>query len=157
MDEKIYLTKEGHQKLVERLEILTKEEMPAVIERIKIAREQGDLSENAEYTAAREEQARIDGEIKEIEAQLKVAVILQAEGKQKGVVSIGSKVKIFDGSVNEEAVYQIVGTAEANIIENKISNESLVGKSLIGKKVGSTVTIEAQIGNYDIKILQIIG
>lgn len=157
MNEKIYLTEEGKQKLVERLDYLTKVEMPAIVERIKIAREQGDLSENAEYTAARDEQARVDGEIKEIEAQLKVAVIYSNDGSKKGVVTIGSKVKIHDGSVGEDAVYQIVGTAESNIIENKISNDSIVGKSLLGKKVGETVEISAPIGKYSVKILEILA
>ena len=156
MNDKIYLTEEGRQKLLERLDYLTKIEMPQVVERIKIAREQGDLSENAEYTAAREEQARVDGEIKEIEAQLKVAVNYSQDGK-RDTVSIGSKVKIYDSLMEEEAVYQIVGTAEANIIENKISNESEVGKSLLGKKVGDEVTVNAQIGAYKVKILEILA
>jgi transcription elongation factor GreA len=157
MSEKIYLTEEGRQKLVDRLEYLTKTELPAIVERIKIAREQGDLSENAEYTSARDEQARVSGEISEIEAQLKVAVIYSQDDRKKGVVSIGSTVKVFDGLENEEATYQIVGTAEANIIENKISNESLVGKSLLGRKIGETVEIDSQMGKYFMKILEILS
>ncbi|MGN0819336.1 MAG: transcription elongation factor GreA [Christensenellaceae bacterium] len=160
MNDKIYLTEEGKQKLVERLEFLTKTEMPQIVERIKVAREQGDLSENAEYAAAREEQARVDGEIKEIEAQLKLAIVYSNENRKKGVVSIGSKVRVIDyadGGDGMEAVYQIVGTAEANIRENKITNESPIGKSLIGKKVGDTVTVNAPIGNYEIKIVEILA
>lgn len=155
MNDKIYLTEEGRQKLVDRLDHLTKVEMPAIIERIKFAREQGDLSENAEYTAARDEQARVNGEIEEIEAQLKVAVILKKGAK--GIVSMGSKVKIFDGAVNEEATYQIVGTAEANYFEGKISNESVVGKALLGRKAGEVVEIDSMDGKYTIKILEIIA
>ncbi len=160
MNNKIYLTEEGREKLVERLEFLTKTEMPQIVERIKVAREQGDLSENAEYAAAREEQARVDGEIKEIEAQLKLAIVYSSENRKKGVVSIGSKVKVIDYAEEEngeEAVYQIVGTAEANIRENKITNESPIGKALIGKKVGETVVVNAPMGKYDIKIVEILA
>lgn len=155
MNDKIYLTEEGKQKLVDRLDYLTKVEMPAIVERIKFAREQGDLSENAEYTAARDEQGRIDGEIKEIEAQLKVAVVYSNEGRKKGVVYIGSTVTIFDEEMGEEQTYQIVGTAESDFSKGKISNESLVGKSLIGKRVGDKIEIDALDGKYIIEIKHI--
>lgn len=157
MNDKIYLTEEGLKKLKDRLEHLIKVEMPQIVERIKIAREQGDLSENAEYTAARDEQARVNGEIEEIEAQLKVAVVINSQDNaRRGIVSIGSKVKVHDMLMDEEAVYQIVGTAEANIIEGKISNESQVGKALLGKKVGEVAIVDAQVGKYEIKILEIL-
>ncbi len=152
--EKVYLTEEGKQKLQERLDYLDKVEMPAIVERIKYAREQGDLSENAEYTAARDEQARINGEIEEIREQLKNAEIIK--NIDKNIVSMGSKVRILDGSVNEEAVYQIVGKAEANIMENKISNESIVGSALLGRKAGESVEVEASIGKFVVKVLEIL-
>lgn len=160
MSEKVYLTEEGKKQLLERLDFLTKIERPAVVERLKIAREQGDLSENAEYDAAKDELAKVSGEMEEIEAKLKVAVIYTQDGKKKNIVSIGSKVRIIDESEDEgekEKIYRIVGTAEADIYNGKISNESVVGKSLLGKKAGDTVVIAAPIGVYNIKILEILA
>lgn len=154
MSEKIYLTEEGRQKLIEELDHLTKVEMPAISARIGAAREQGDLSENAEYTAARDEQARINGRIQEIEHQLKNAEVFKSSGN-KNVVSIGSLVKVYDHYMEETAEYQLVGTAEANIEEGKISNESDVGKAILGRKVGETVTVEAPVGSYELDIIEI--
>ena len=139
MNEKVYLSQEGKQKLEEKLRYLVETERPQVVERLKIAREFGDLSENAEYSAAKDELARVSGEIEQIEQQLKVAVIYSAEGSDKSAVTLGKTIKIYDHDMEEEAVYQIVGTAEADIYENKISNDSAVGRALLGKKVGETV------------------
>lgn len=157
MNEKVYLSQEGKQKLEEKLRYLVETERPQVVERLKIAREFGDLSENAEYSAAKDELARVSGEIEQIEQQLKVAVIYSAEGSDKSAVTLGKTIKIYDHDMQEEAVYQIVGTAEADIYENKISNDSAVGRALLGKKVGETVTVEAPGGGYQITIKEIIG
>ncbi len=154
MNNKIYLSQEGKQKLEEKLHYLIETERPQVVERLKIAREFGDLSENAEYDAAKNELARVSGEIEQIEAQLKVAVIYeQTDGNN--TVTMGSKIKVYDHDMEEEVVYSIVGTAEADIASNMISNESAVGKALLGKKLGDTVTVEAPGGNYDLTIKEI--
>ena len=154
MNEKVYLSQEGKQKLEEKLRKLV-EERPLVVERLKTAREFGDLSENAEYAAAKDELARVSGEIEQIEQQLKVAVIYSA-GADKSVVTLGKTIKIYDHDMDEEAVYQIVGTAEADIYENKISNDSAVGRALLGKKVGDTVIVEAPGGGYEVTVKEII-
>lgn len=156
MNEKIYLSQEGKQKLEEKLHYLVETERPQVVERLKIAREFGDLSENAEYDAAKNELARVSGEIEQIEAQLKVAVIYESTAGNN-VVTMGSKIKVYDHDMDEEVVYTIVGTAEADINENMISNESSVGKALLGKKIGDTVTVEAPGGNYDLTIREIVS
>ncbi len=156
MNEKIYLSQEGKQKLEEKLHYLVETERPQVVERLKIAREFGDLSENAEYDAAKNELARVSGEIEQIEAQLKVAVIYESTAGNN-VVTMGSKIKVYDHDMDEEVVYSIVGTAEADITNNMISNESAVGKALLGKKIGDTVTVEAPGGNYDLTVKEIIA
>lgn len=156
MNEKIYLSQEGKQKLEEKLHYLVETERPQVVERLKIAREFGDLSENAEYDAAKNELARVTGEIEQIEAQLKVAVIYESAAGNN-VVTMGSKIKVYDHDMDEEVVYTIVGTAEADIVNNMISNESPVGKALLGKKLGEVVTVEAPGGSYDLTIKEIIA
>ena len=155
MDKKVYLSAEGYKKLQERLDQLTNVEQPNAVEKLATAREHGDLSENAEYTTAKEALAKITAEIEELEAQLKVAVIYSAEEGEKGKVSLGSKVKVYDSAFDEEVVYTIVGTAEADIVNNKISNDSIVGKALIGKKKGDVVNIPVE-KPYTLKIVEII-
>ncbi len=155
MNEKIYLSQEGKAKLEEKLHYLVQIERPQVVERLKVAREFGDLSENAEYDAAKNELARVSGEIEQIEAQLKVAVIYNAEAADGSTVTMGAKITVYDHDMDEEVVYSIVGTAEADIDNNKISNESAVGKALLGKKVGETVTVEATGGSYDLTVKNI--
>ncbi len=156
MNEKIYLSQEGKQKLEEKLHYLVETERPQVVERLKIAREFGDLSENAEYDAAKNELARVTGEIEQIEAQLKVAVIYESAAGNN-TVTMGSKIKVYDHDMAEEVIYTIVGTAEADIMNNMISNESAVGKALLGKQIGDTVTVEAPGGNYDLTVKEIIA
>ena len=134
MSEKVILTEEGYKQLEKRLEELKFVKRPEITERIKVARDFGDLSENAEYDAAKNEQARIEGEIVEIEAKLKIAEIIKTDGGH-GVVNVGSKVKILD-DLNEETEYEIVGTTEADISVGRISNESPLGKALIGANRG---------------------
>ena len=154
MIEKVILTEEGKQELEKRLEYLKLVKRPEITERIKIARDFGDLSENAEYDAARNEQARIEGEIVEIEAKLKVAEIIKDNGA-KDVVSVGKAVEILDLDFNEINVYEIVGTTEADISKNRISNESPLGKALIGSKVGDVVTVKAPECDYQVKVVSI--
>ena len=154
MSEKVILTEEGYQQLEKRLDELKFIKRPEITARIKVAREFGDLSENAEYDAAKNEQARIEGEIVEIEAKLKVAEIIKAGADD--TVSVGMKVTIFDEDGDpQEIEYELVGTTEADIYKNKISNESPLGAALIGKKVGETVMVEAPNCTYPIKILAI--
>ena len=145
MSEKVILTEEGKLQLEKRLEELKFVKRPEITERIKIARDFGDLSENAEYDAAKNEQARIEGEIVEIEAKLKVAEIIKAGKKD-----------VFDEDGDpQEVEYELVGTTEADVYKNKISNESPLGQALIGGKVGDTVTVHAPSCDYPIKILAI--
>ena len=154
-DEKILLTEEGYKEKEDRLNELRNVLRPAVVERIKAAKEQGDLSENAEYSAARDEQAKIEGEIAELEETLKRAEIIQKG--EKGKVSMGSTVKIFDYELEEEVTYKMVGTTEANIKEGKISNESILGQALVGSKKGDILTIAAPNGAYQVKVLEIVA
>ena len=153
-DEKIYLTEEGYKEKEDRLNELRNIFRPAVVERIKAAKEQGDLSENAEYSAAREEQAKIEGEILELEETLKRAEIIQKG--EKGKVSMGSVVKILDMEMEEECEYMLVGTSEASIKDGKISNESILGNTLLGAKKGDILTVPAPNGAYQVKVLEIV-
>ncbi len=156
MSDKVILTEEGYRQLEKRLEELKFVKRPEITERIKVARDFGDLSENAEYDAAKNEQARIEGEIVEIEAKLKIAEIIKTDGDHD-VVGVGMKVRILDVDMNEEAVYEIVGTTEADISVGRISNESPLGKALVGAKVGQTVTVKAPKCSYEVKVLKIEG
>lgn len=157
MSEKVILTEEGYQELQKRLDELKFVKRPEITERIKIARDFGDLSENAEYDAAKNEQARIEGEIVEIEAKLKSAEIIK-HSANKNVIAVGMKVKILDTDLNEEAVYEIVGTTEASIADGRISNECPLGKALVGSKVGDTVTVitPSKEDEYSVKILEVV-
>ena len=156
MSDKVILTEEGYKQLEKRLEELKFVKRPEITERIKVARDFGDLSENAEYDAAKNEQARIEGEIVEIEAKLKIAEIIKTDGDHD-VVGVGMKVRILDVDMNEEAVYEIVGTTEADISVGRISNESPLCKALVGAKVGQTVTVKAPKCSYEVKVLKIEG
>ena len=140
--------------LEKRLEELKLVKRPEITERIKVARDFGDLSENAEYDAAKNEQARIEGEIVEIEAKLKIAEIIKTGGAND-VVSVGKKVEVLDIDEDEVCVYEIVGTTEADISKNKISNESPLGIALIGSKAGDVVTVKAPACDYQVKVISI--
>ncbi len=155
--EKIILTAEGKKELEQRLNVLKNELIPQVVQRIKVAREQGDLSENAEYTSAREEQGKLEGEKHDIETKLKYGEVITATNK-KGVVEVGSKLKYLDVEENEEYVFTIVGTAEADLSKGKISNESPLGQALMGKKAGDVCSVKTPKGmTYDVKIIEILG
>lgn len=149
----IKLTPAGFMEAEEELNHLREVERPRNIQAIKDARAQGDLSENAEYDAARDEQAKLEARIKELEYLMEHAIII--EDAPKGVVGLGSTVTIEyvdDGDTDE---YKIVGSLEANPVENKISDESPVGKSLIGHKVKDVVEIASPNGSYEVKITKI--
>ena len=141
----IYLTKAGKEELEKKLEELTVVRRHEVADKLKTAREHGDLSENAEYDAAKEEQAMVEGEILEIERQLRDCEIIE-DNVNTGVVSVGSSVKLYDYDFDEEVEYQIVGTTEADPEKGKISNESPIGKE---------VSIETPGGIVRFKILEI--
>ena len=149
------LTYEGLKKYEEELQDLKVVKRREVAEKIKEAREQGDLSENAEYDAAKDEQRDIEARIEELEKILKNAEVVDEDEVDLERINIGCKVKILDVEYNEELEYKIVGSTEANSLKGKISNESPVGKALIGKKVGEVITVETQAGAFQYKVLEI--
>lgn len=155
MDKKNLLTYEGLQKLESELHNLKVVKRKEVAQKIKEAREQGDLSENAEYDAAKDEQRDIEARIDEIEKILKNAEVVVEEEVDLGKISVGCRVKILDMEYDEELDYKIVGSTEANSLKGKISNESPVGKALLGAKVGEVVTVETQAGDLNYKVLEI--
>ena len=155
MDKKNILTYEGLKKLEDELENLKVVRRKEVSQKIKEAREQGDLSENAEYDAAKDEQRDIEARIEELEKILKNAEVVVEEEADLDKVSIGCSVKILDCEFDEELEYKIVGSTEANSLKGKISNESPVGKALLGKQVGDTVTVETPAGEFEYKVLSI--
>jgi len=150
------LTKEGLQKLEDELQNLKVVRRKEVAAKIKEARGQGDLSENAEYDAAKEEQAEIEARIKQLDEMLRNVEVIEESNISENTVSIGSKVKVFDESFEEEEIYTIVGSAESDPFEGKISNESPIGAGLIGHDVGETVEIATPNGSSKIKILEIL-
>ena len=149
------LTYEGLKKYEEELQDLKVVKRREVAEKIKEAREQGDLSENAEYDAAKDEQRDIEARIEELEKILKNAEVVDEDEVDLEVINIGCRVKILDVEYNDELEYKIVGSTEANSLKGKISNESPVGKALIGKKVGEVITVETQAGSFQYKVLEI--
>lgn len=154
MAKEVVLTSEGYAKLQEKLDDLINNKRRECSERIKVAREFGDLSENAEYDAAKDEQAMVEAEIKEIQDQIANALIID-ENVDTTTVSLGSFVKVFDILYDEKVEYQIVGTTEADISQNRISNESPLAKALLGHKKNDTVTVKAPAGNLQMKIMGI--
>ena len=154
MAEEVILTKEGKEELEKRLEYLKVTKRAEITERIKVAREFGDLSENAEYDAAKNEQAMIEGEILEIEEKLKHAVIIK-ESVKKGLVSLGSKVDFIDEDLGEKMTYEIVGTTEADVEQGRISNESPIGNALLGRKAGDTIKVAVPAGITTITIKKV--
>lgn len=151
----LYITAEGKKEKEERLRYLKNEELPIVLEKIKIAREFGDLSENSEYDAAKKEQTIIMTEIETIEETLRKATIVDSSEVQKDVVSIGSFVKVYDLEFDEEDTYKVVGNIESDPSKNYVSNESPMGQAFLGAKVGDIVTVKAPAGDIKMKILEI--
>ena len=154
-EKKNILTYEGLKKYESELEHLKVVKRQEVAQKIKEAREQGDLSENAEYDAAKDEQRDIEARIEELEKILKNAEVVDEDEVDLDKINIGCQIKILDVEFNEELEYKIVGSTEANSLKGKISNESPVGKALMGHKVGDTVEVETQAGLLSYKVLEI--
>ena len=154
MADKFYMTKKGYEEAKAQLEYLTKVKRAEIVQRIQEARSHGDLSENAEYDAARNEQAANEGEIAELDYKIKNAEIIE-ESENNSVVHLGSVVTVYDDDLEEEVTYTILGTTEANPMNNVISNESPVGEALLKHKVGDIVTVQSPNGGYQLKILKI--
>ena len=149
----IPLTEDGLNKLIAELEYLKKTERPRIITALKEAREQGDLSENAEYDSARNEQAVVEARVLELEAMLENAIVVDDVLTDK--VMIGNKVTVKYVANNELEEYSIVGSIEADPFLNKISNESPIAMAILNKKVGNTVIVESPQGQYEVKIMAI--
>ena len=154
MSNKVYLTNEGFLEIEEELNYLKEVKRPEVIKALKDARALGDLSENADYDAARNEQAKVEGRILELEKLLEVAELIENRDNDK--VGLGATVKImYDGDEDDTEEYRIVGSKEADPSNNKISNESPLAKAIMGAKVGDTCTVESPNGNYEVEVLEI--
>ncbi|MCP1639833.1 transcription elongation factor GreA [Streptococcus gallinaceus] len=156
MAEKTYpMTLEEKLKLEQELEDLKLVRRPEIVERIKIARSYGDLSENSEYEAAKDEQAFVEGQISTLETKIRYAEIVDSDAVAKDEVAIGKTVTVQEVGETDEEVYHIVGAAGADAFANKVSNESPIGHALIGKKTGEVATVQTPAGSYDIKILKV--
>jgi transcription elongation factor GreA len=151
----VILTPEGYEKLKHEIDHLRGDKRREVAERIRVAREFGDIAENAEYDDAKNEQAMLEHKIALLEERLLSARVIEKKDIAKDVVSVGSKVRLRDVAANKTFEYQIVGSAEANPAENKLSNESPVGKAILGHKKGEVVEVAAPRGALKFKILEI--
>jgi transcription elongation factor GreA len=151
----VLLTPEGLEKLKGEIEYLTGEKRREVAERIKHAREFGDISENSEYDDAKNEQAMLEQKIAQLEERLTRARLIEKEDVPKGVVAVGMRVRLKDVDANETIEYVIVGSAEANPAEQKLSNESPVGRAILGRKKGETVEVAAPRGSLKYKIIDV--
>lgn len=151
----VYLTEEGLEKVKEELEYLRTQKRQEVAQRLKEAIAQGDLSENSEYDAAKEEQAFVESRIITLENMIRNAKIIDAASQDKNVVNVGNKVTIEEQPDGDRETYTIVGSAESDPASFKISNESPIGKELIGKKVGEIVNVSTPSGTIQFKIIEI--
>lgn len=149
----IYLTEEGLEEIKNELEDLKLVKRPAIIQALKDARAQGDLSENAEYDAARNDQAQVEARIQELEVMIEKAEIIKEVDTTS--VSLGTKVTIEYLDDNEQEEYSIVGSKEADPFTNKISNESPIARAILGHKVGDVVSVDSPNGKYDVKVVLI--
>lgn len=154
MENTVYLTKSGLEDLRAELDDLKINKLPEIAEHIKTAREFGDLSENAEYDAAKEEQGKTNARIMEIEAQLRNYVLFE-ENVKSDTIQLGSTVTIFDKEYQEKETYTIVGKTEADVLKNKLSNDSPIGQAIMGKKKGDVVVATTPGGKIEIEILEI--
>lgn len=153
MADVVLMTQEGYDKLEAERDELVSVRRKDVSEKLKEARSYGDLSENAEYDAAKDEQREIEERIVAIESLLKNAEVV--DDAEEGTINIGCKVKLFDKEFDEEVEYMIVGSTEANSLQGKISNESPVGMALLRHRVGDEVTVETQAGVLEYKVLSV--
>ena len=151
----VILTPQGYEKLKSEIQYLSNDKRREVADRIRVARDFGDISENAEYDDAKNEQAMLEHKIAQLEDRLVNARVIESGSVDLSVVSIGAKVRLKDVDANQTVEYVIVGSAEANPSESKLSNESPVGKAIIGKKKGETVEVAAPRGALKFKIMDI--
>ena len=154
-EKKNILTYEGLRQLEEEIQDLKVNRRKEIAQKIKEAREQGDLSENAEYDAAKDEQRDIEARIEEIDKILRNAEVVVEEDVDASKINIGCNVHILDLEEDEDLDYKIVGSTEADVLHGKISNESPVGAALIGKSVGDIISVETQVGVIEYKVLGI--
>ena len=155
MSNKIYLTSEGFLEIEEELNHLKEVKRPEVIKALKDARALGDLSENADYDAARNEQAQVEGRIKELEILLEKAELIEKSNTDKVGLGTTVTIKYIDDDDDETEEYTIVGSKEADPAKDKISNESPLAKGLMGHKAGEVCTVESPNGNYQVEIVEI--
>ena len=151
----VILTAEGYEKLKQEIEFLQNDKRREVADRIRIARDFGDIAENAEYDDAKNEQAMLEARIAKLEEQLSAARVIEADEITSDVVSVGSTVRLRDVDAKQTVEYRIVGSAEANPAQLKLSNESPVGKAILGKKKGEIVEVAAPRGSLKYKIMDI--
>lgn len=154
-EKKHYMTAEGKKKLEEELHYLITTRRKEVVERIKVARSFGDLSENSEYDSAKEDQAFVEGRIAQLEKMIRNAVMIENEKVDGNVVSLGKTVRLIELPDGEEEEYTIVGSAESDPFEGKISNDSPMAQSLLGKTVNDRVVVNTPGGEMEVEILEI--
>ena len=155
INEPVYLTAEGMKALKDELDDLIKVQRPAMAQRLNFAIKQGDLSENADYIKAKEDQGFLEGRIKEIQMKLRSAVLIDASGSTDGFVVLGSHVTVKEDGYDDQETYHIVGVTEADPTKGKISYQSPLGKSLLGKKEGDVVAVLAPAGKINFKIVAV--
>ncbi len=155
MAEEVLLTEKGYQKLEEELERLTTEKRREVAKRIKVAREFGDISENSEYDDAKNEQAFVEGRIKEIKQLIDNAKVIKDDEVSDDKVNLGTTVRLHNLDEDGYVTYKLVGTAEADPLKHKISNESPIGKAILGKTVGTKVEVKVPKGTINYEIISI--
>ena len=148
-------TKEGYQQLVDELAYLKDVRVPEIKVQLAEARSHGDLSENSEYDEARNEQAKVEARIKELESLLENAEIIDEASMDAGVISLGSTAKVYDVEWDEEISYEIVGSNEADALNHRISDQSPIGRALMGKRAGDNVEVQAPNGTLHFKVLHV--
>lgn len=154
-EKSFYMTEEGQEKIENELHELKTEKRKEVVGRIKVARDFGDLSENSEYDSAKEEQAFVETRIAQLEKMIRYAVIIESDDENMNVVSLGRKVTFIELPDGEEETYAIVGSAEADPFEGKISNDSPMAKSLLGLEIGTEVDVPTPGGDIKVKIVNV--
>lgn len=154
-EKQFFMTEEGKKELEDELNELITVRRPEVVERIKIARDFGNLSENSEYDSAKDEQAFVESRISQIETMLRYAVIIENDENVSDIVQLGKTVKFVELPDGDEEEYQIVGSAEADPFEGRISNDSPMAQSLLGKKVGEEVTVATPGGELEVRITEV--
>ena len=156
MAREVLLTPQGLKELQDELDILKTEKRTEIAEKIKVARSFGDLSENSEYDEAKNDQAKLEARIAEVEAMLKNATVVEEHFIDKNVINIGTKFKLLDVELGEVTEYQLVGSAESDPISGKLADDSPVGKAVFGKRAGETVVAETPGGELEFKIEEIL-